>query len=72
MLPRDLRWAETIQSWQPATFLLTFAQHWASSPLAVETDSFDSVVSVAQALHGALRISDFIMLSSPFFTVQEL
>ena len=68
MLPRDLKWAETIQSWQPATFLLTFAQHWASSPLAVETDSCVAVVSVAQAL----RMSDFIILKSPFFTVQEL
>jgi len=56
----------TNQSWQPATFLLIFAQHWACSPLADEVDSLVSVASVAQALQVALRISDFMIMSSPF------
>jgi hypothetical protein len=48
------------QSWQPATFLLTFAQHWACSPFADEADPFELVASVAQAQQDALRINDFI------------
>jgi hypothetical protein len=47
--------------------LLIFAQHWACSPLADEVDGLISVASVAEAQQDALRISDFILVSSPFW-----